>query len=106
MPPMRWLIEGILPEGLLSIIFGEHGSFKSFLALDFALCIATGTAWNGHLLEPAPVVYVAGEGIGGLGESILGRGRRHPAAHTQRGPIWVFCVAPQLLDNRGKRRPI
>jgi len=99
MPPMRWLIEGILPEGLLSIIFGEHGSFKSFLALDFALCIATGTAWNGHLLEPAPVVYVAGEGIGGMGKRIVAWERHHPEATTQGAPMWLLGEPPQLLSN-------
>lgn len=70
MPPIPWLLGNILPAGALSVLFGEYGSAKSFLALDWALSIATGRSWHGHSVKQGPVVYIAGEGIDGMGPRI------------------------------------
>src|SRR5579885_410786 len=42
MPPPKWLLHGYLEEGQLSVVYGAYASFKSFVVLDWALCIATG----------------------------------------------------------------
>jgi hypothetical protein len=34
MPAPAWLIEGILPERALTLMFGASNRFKSFLAVD------------------------------------------------------------------------
>ncbi len=60
------LIEGLLPEDGLSILFGEGGTYKSFMALDLALHLSTGRAWHGRQVLAGEVVYCAGEGIYGL----------------------------------------
>lgn len=67
-PPQ--LISGILPRAALGILRGRDQSFKSFLGLDWALCIATGKPWQGHDVERARVLYVAGEGVFGLQKRI------------------------------------
>ena len=64
-PDPPWLVDGLVPVGL-SILYGPSGSGKSFLALDWAACVATGKAWHGHAVRPGWVVYVAAEGVGGL----------------------------------------
>ncbi len=61
LPDPSWLIEDHVPEGFVEI-FGADGSFKSFLALDWAMSIAAGVPWLGHDVEPGWVVYIAGEG--------------------------------------------
>ena len=38
----EWLIEDFLSQGSYAILFGAAGSFKTFIALDMALTIATG----------------------------------------------------------------
>jgi AAA domain len=48
------------------VLFGPSGVGKSFLALDWSACIATGLAWYGRESKPGPVVYIAAEGAGGL----------------------------------------
>lgn len=50
--PVRWLIEGVLPESGFVVIYGSSGAGKSFVALDYALKLAQGMN----------VVYVAAEG--------------------------------------------
>ena len=62
MPAPAWLIEGILPERALTLMFGTSNSFKSFLAVDMACHIATNLNWHGQAIKPGPVVYIAAEG--------------------------------------------
>jgi hypothetical protein len=39
MPRPKWLIEGILKEGTLAVLYGEPKSTKSFVALDWAVSV-------------------------------------------------------------------
>lgn len=64
--PADWLIEGVLESDSLAMIFGDPGSCKSFMSLDWACCIALGIPWNGKAVKQAPVVYLAGEGRNGI----------------------------------------
>lgn len=58
-----WLIPGILPAMGTGMIYGESGSYKSFLALDMALCLAFGIPgqWNAPPVKN-DVLFLAGEG--------------------------------------------
>jgi hypothetical protein len=67
LPPPEWLIEGIMPKNALAVLWGQSGSYKSFLALDWALCIATGSWWKRRKIDdPADVLYVVAEGSSGI----------------------------------------
>lgn len=55
-PPPRWLIPSVLPEGL-TVLYGAEGSGKTFQAIDWTMTLAQ----RGH-----QVVYCAGEGAAGL----------------------------------------
>lgn len=67
LPDPAWLIEGVMPDQGLGVLYGPSGSFKSFLALDWLLCVATRTPWHGHeIVSPGLGVYIAAEGTGGL----------------------------------------
>jgi len=68
--PPDWLLRGMLERDTFALIFGDPGSGKSFLAIDWACRIATGTPWRGHGVKAAPVVYMAGEGQQGFGRRI------------------------------------
>ena len=43
--PVKYVIDAILPEGSLSMLYGAPGSLKSMLALDMLVCIAAGKPW-------------------------------------------------------------
>ena len=43
-----WLVKGILERNTLAAVIGESGSGKSFIVVDIACCIATGTPWHGR----------------------------------------------------------
>jgi hypothetical protein len=63
LPRPEWLVQNILVQGTTSIISADSGSFKSFVALELALCIATGTPFHGRDVKGGNVVYVAAEGF-------------------------------------------
>jgi putative DNA primase/helicase len=91
--PPEWLIEGHLPAASFASLYGAHGSMKSFVALDWALCISHGRPWLGsHAIKPGRVVYVAGEGQHGLAKRILGW-RSAKAEETPDPPIHILPQA-------------
>jgi len=52
-------------------LYAPPASFKSFIALDIAECIATGRAFLGNqITRRGAVLYIAGEGHGGIGSRI------------------------------------
>lgn len=61
------LLDGILYRKSLAVLFGKPGGGKSFLALDWAASIASGSWWMKREIHPGPVLYVAAEGAEGLG---------------------------------------
>lgn len=65
LPPPTWLLEDIMPAGF-NVLFGPSNVGKSFLALDWSLCIAAGVPWYGQPTEPGHVVYIAAEGVAGI----------------------------------------
>jgi hypothetical protein len=86
--PVEWLIDKVLVAGSFSALYGPPGSFKSFMALDMAEAIATGRSWMGReVSKPGAVLYLAGEGFGGVGARIKAIKIHH---QTENGaPIYV-----------------
>ncbi len=63
LPEPEWLIQGHVHKGDVAVIYGPAASGKSFLALDWALTLASGLPWLGkHPVTCGPVIYMAGEG--------------------------------------------
>jgi hypothetical protein len=52
-----WLVKHVIPQTGLGVIFGRPGCGKTFAALDLGLSIAAGTAWRGHRVRQAEVVW-------------------------------------------------
>ncbi len=67
-----WLIDEILPAGSLACLYGKRGQGKTFLALDWACCIATGTRWQGKAASKGRVAYLLAERPAGLGRRLRG----------------------------------
>lgn len=92
MPPMKWIIEGILPEQAFAVTYGDPKSGKSLITLSQALCIASGIPWHGHDVIQGDVVYVAAEGVLGLPNRIRAWWAAHPDADLSR-----FHLLPQAV---------
>lgn len=61
-----WVIDGLVETETLGLLFGEPGCGKSFLAVDMALCVATGAPFHERSVKQGAVFYIAGEGFNGL----------------------------------------
>lgn len=57
-----FIIENLLVEATVAMIYGPPGDGKTFLALDMASSIASGRAWNGLHTERGGVLYYCLEG--------------------------------------------
>jgi hypothetical protein len=69
--PVNWLIQGVIPQRSFVALYAPPASFKSFIALDIAECIATGRPFlNNEIAKTGAVLYIAGEGHGGIGTRI------------------------------------
>lgn len=70
LPPVRWLVEGFIPQESFTLVAGEYGAGKSFIMIDVALHVALGAEWHGRKVEQGSVVYMASEGAKGLQKRI------------------------------------
>ncbi len=66
LPALQWLVKRIIPDKGIGAIYGDSGTFKSFLALDLLAHISTGQDWFDKRVRAAPAVYVPFEGQGGI----------------------------------------
>lgn len=76
-PPMRWLVRGVIPETGLAAIYGPPACGKSFLVLDLLGAIAEGRAWFSHGVTSAACVYVGLEGEAGVSQRITAYMTKH-----------------------------
>lgn len=97
LPPPSWLVDGLISDSGLSILYGDPGSCKSFITIDMAMRLALGWDWHGAQTKRVGVLYIAGEGVRGLGNRIKGWRLKHGAG-GQDMPFALLPVAAQLLD--------
>ncbi|MDV7245506.1 MULTISPECIES: AAA family ATPase [Rhodococcus] len=63
LPPLTPVVDGYLYLDTLAQLNGERGTYKTFLALDWAASVSVGAPWQGRSVKPGPVLYFAGEGV-------------------------------------------
>jgi hypothetical protein len=96
-PAPSWIIKNVIPQGEVAMLFGESGSGKTFVALDFAIAISTGEPWRGMLTKKGRVVYVAAEGAGGFRNRLVAYAQHHQIP-LDSIPIGIVAGAPNLLE--------
>ena len=94
LPEPEPLIDGVLARHSYMILRGRDHTYKSFTALDWALCLATGKPWQGKPSRHVRVLYVAGEGAFGL----AARKRAWEAAWGYDVNPAMFTVLPRGLN--------
>lgn len=99
LPPPEWLIEGIVPAGGLIGLYGAPGAGKSFVAIDMALSVATGDAWQGHKVERGNVVYISAEGGTGIGKRVLAWLVTHGIEPHEAKIAWLIESIPIHADS-------
>ena len=77
LPEPKPLVEGLISENSFCVMYGAPGSGKSFCALDIGLSISAGMPWHDKATQQGSVLYIAGEGVGGLGRRVKAFERYH-----------------------------
>jgi hypothetical protein len=90
----RPLVRGLLEREQTSLIWGETGCGKTFLALDLALHVAAGLEWFGRKVEQGAVVYCATE----ASRSIINRVVAWCIHHGLGGKNIPFAAVTSPLD--------
>ncbi len=100
--PINWLIKPYVDSDALGVLFGEAGSMKSFMGVDFGLCTALGREWHDHAVQnPGPVFYIAGEGFAGIPRRIRAWADYH-GADLSGVPFFVSDRPARFLDREGE----
>ena len=60
-PARKWLVEGLIPSGTVTLLGGDGGTGKSLLALQLAIASALGNGWLGHAVTAGHAVYLSAE---------------------------------------------
>lgn len=66
LPPLTWIVEGIVPAGGTVAIIGAPKSGKTFLTMDLACSVASGRPFLGRPTQKGGVLYLSAEGVAGL----------------------------------------
>lgn len=100
----NWLIHGVIPRGGVGLLFGDPGAGKSFLAQAWSAAVGSGLEWLGRAVQGGSVVYVAGEGYGGLGRR-MAAWSQHTGAPLHTLPVY-FCDYANFLDDENVEETI
>jgi AAA domain len=98
--PSAALIEGVLDEGGLSVIYGDSGSGKTFVALDKGFHVGAGLDWNGKKVKRGLVVYVAAEGGKRIKRRIAALKKRYREEYGGDAPDPLFALVRYSIDLR------
>lgn len=100
LPESKPIIKGILIEHTLTVLRGRDHSFKSFVALDWALSVAGDISWQGRTVEAGKVLYVAGEGEYGINKRVEAWRQKHPEVKFYPGAFTLRKSAfPMFKDS-------
>lgn len=82
LPPPEWLVDRVMVSNGLVLLWAGSDNYKTFVAIDLAMHVASGSAWQGHEVKAGPVVYVAAEDETGVAIRMIGwrrtKGRELP----------------------------
>lgn len=93
-----YLIKPFCERDTLSILFGDSGTYKSFILLDQLLHVAYGMDYHGHPTHQGPAVLVVGEGSGGIARRIAAWKLAHNKPLDDDVPLYVSTLPAQLID--------
>lgn|SRR5574341_387457 len=120
LPPLDWLVDGVIPRPSLSIAFGAPKSLKSLLVMDLAICVAGGKPWlpdlpdkgggKGYQTRPTSVLWIDYENgsrrlkerFGALGR-VLELPGETPLWFTSMPEPWLDASKPEAIGNLMRR---
>ena len=104
-PEPQWIVKGLLYEDAYAIMYAPEEHYKTFIALDIALSVATGGKadrpahfGSEDITEAHPVLYMTGEGLGGIKRRVAAWEKVHNGG-KEIGNFWLLNPTPRLLQD-------
>src|SRR5690349_9661409 len=98
--PPPYLVKRLLEPGGLTVVFGPSANFKSVMAIDLSGSVGTGAAFHGMRVRKAAVLYVAGEGHGGIRKRLRAWMLSHGIdAASDQPSIFITSQGADLVGN-------
>lgn len=94
LPDVEWVIDGWIPSGGYSIVFGPSGIGKTLVLLGMAKGVSRGKRWQKATCRPGAVLFLQGEGLGQLKD----RSRAWDEAYPRTGREKGIAFADKPLD--------
>jgi hypothetical protein len=106
-PSPGWCVRRVIRKGEFVVVYGESSSGKTFAVLDLVLKIASGAEWWSYPTTLGGVLYLAGEGGGGLKTRI----QAWATSHTEglgvlKAPVRVLPQSVMFMDDNEFKRLI
>jgi hypothetical protein len=95
-PEPGWVIDGVIPAGNDTMVFGEAWSGKTMVVLDMLLSIVNGIPWFGHETKKRPCALVVGEGRFGIPKRIEAWLAAHP--DTSADGLLIIPAMPDIRN--------
>lgn len=96
------LVEGLLPATGLGFLYGPSSAGKSFIAIDWGLCLASGTQVLARPTLPSGVLYIAAEGQSGLRKRLVAARRQRDLDDVELPfnylPAFIDLVKPERKE--------
>ncbi|NLP62093.1 AAA family ATPase [Paraburkholderia sacchari] len=93
-----WLIDGLIEQSSMTMLFGPSASGKSFVALDWAAHIAAGIDWCDHEVEQGAVFYICAEGVSGFRRRLKAWSEINNVS-LKGVPLYIRDVPTHLMDS-------
>jgi len=96
----RWLVDELLPEKGLAVVYGQPKSCKTFWALDLSLSIANGCDFHDLRTRQGRVTYVAAEGgVARLKDRVQAWKKARNVETTATTPWWLVSNRVDLTSS-------
>lgn len=99
----EFLIDTLIEKDTLGTLFAPSGTFKSFMAIAMACCVATGTDFYGHKVEQGTAFYIYGEGGKGVSRRFKAWSQ-HNGKGKGDGEVFMSNDMPDLLDAKAAEK--
>ena len=74
----EYSIQNLIPRSGLGVVYGQSGSGKTNVAIDWFLSVSHGISWAGRRTRRRPCIYVAAEAPSSVNNRMIAWRQRHP----------------------------
>ncbi len=83
LPPVEYVIDGWLPAGQYSVVYGEPGIGKTLALLGMTRAVRRGTRWQDNKTRQGATIFYQGEGLAQLRDRIAAWDDQYPLRPDQ-----------------------